>query len=93
MMSNVYYLLRKIAKHEKVIENLKALLSIIDIAVINKETVLDALNFDIKDFEHALQNYSAQNEQEIKIIITRNIKDYKTSSLSVMIPETYLKTF
>ena len=93
MISNVYYLLRKTAKHEKVIENLKALLSIIDIAVINKETVLDALNSDFKDFEDALQNFSAQNEKEIKIIITRNIKDYKTSSLSVMTPETYLKTF
>ena len=93
MMSNVYFLLRKTAKHEKVIENLKSLLSIIDIAVINKETVLDVLNSDFKDFEDALQNFSAQNEKEIKIIITRNIKDYKTSSLSVMTPETYLKTF
>ena len=93
MISNVYYLLRKTAKHEKVIENLKALLSIIDIALITKETVLDALNSDFKDFEDALQNFSAQNEKEIKIIITRNIKDYKTSSLSIMTPETYLKTF
>ena len=89
----MYFLLRKTAKHEKVIENLKSLLSIIDIAVINKETVLDVLNSDFKDFEDALQNFSAQNEKEIKIIITRNIKDYKTSSLSVMTPETYLKTF
>lgn len=91
MISNVYYLLRKTAKHEKIIESLKTLLNIIDIALINKETVLNALNSDFKDFEDALQNFSAQNQTEISVIVTRNIKDYKTSTLSVMTPESYLK--
>ena len=92
MISNVYYILRKVAKHEKVIENLKSLMKIIDVAAINKETIIVALNSEFKDFEDALQNFSAQNENDIKVIITRNIKDYKTSSLYVMTPETYLKT-
>ena len=91
MISNVYYLLRKTAKHEKVIENLKKLLSFINVAIINKETVLAALNSDFKDFEDALQNFSAKNKHEIKVIITRNIKDYKSSNLSIMTPEIYLK--
>jgi hypothetical protein len=38
-----------------------------------KEAVLKALNSDFKDFEDALQNFSAQNDQQISIIITRNI--------------------
>ena len=92
MISNVYYLLKKTAKHEKIIEKLKKLLLIIDVAIIDKETITQALNSDFKDFEDALQNFSAQNEKEISIIITRNIKDYKTSTLIVMTPETYLKT-
>lgn len=92
MISNVYYLLKKTAGHKKVIENLKQLLGILDVAIINKATVLEALNSDFKDFEDALQNFSAQNEKEIKIIVTRNIKDYTMSNLSVMTPETYLKT-
>jgi len=92
MISNVYYLLRKTAKHEKVIEHLKMLMNILQVSMINKETVLDALNSDFKDFEDALQNFSAQNEKEINVIITRNIKDYKSSKLSVMTPETYLKS-
>ena len=92
MLSNIYYLLRKTAKHEKVIENLKILMSFIDVIVTDKKTVIDALNSDFKDFEDALQNFSVQNHNEIKVIITRNIKDYKTSKLSIMTPETYLKT-
>lgn len=92
MISNVYYLLRKTARHEKVIESLKKLLNIIEVAQINKQTVLDALHSGFKDFEDALQNFAADNEKDVSIIITRNIKDYKTSKLSVMTPDIYLKT-
>ena len=90
MLSNIYYLLRKTAKHEKVIENLKMLLNIVDVITTNKDAVLDALHSQFKDFEDALQNFSAQNSNEIKVIITRNSKDYKTSNLAVMEPETYI---
>ena len=90
VLSNIYYLLRKTAKHEKVIENLKMLLNIVDVITTNKDTVLDALHSEFKDFEDALQNFSAQNHDEIKVIITRNIKDYKRSNLVVMEPETYI---
>ena len=92
MLSNIYYLLRKTATHDKVIKKLKMLLKIIDVIITDKKAVEDALNSEFKDFEDALQNFSAQNTNEIKIIITRNTKDYKTSKLSIMNPETYLKT-
>ncbi len=92
MLSNIYYLLRKTAKHEKVIENIKILMKIIDVTITPKETILNALASDFKDFEDALQNFSALQEKGIKIIITRNTKDYKTSSLAIMTPESYLKT-
>ncbi len=92
IISNVYYLLRQTAKHEKVIEKLKLLISITEILVINRDAIVQALNSDFKDFEDALQNYSAEINQEIEIIITRNTKDYKNSSLSVMTPDNYLKS-
>lgn len=92
MLSNIYYLLRKAAKHEKVIESLKILMNILDVVATNKDNVLEALNSDFKDFEDALQNYTAQSNKEIKIIITRNIRDYKLSNLAVMPPDIYLKT-
>lgn len=91
IISNVYYILRQTAKHEKVIEKLKMLVSIAEILVINKDSILQALNSDFKDFEDALQNYSAELYKEIDIIITRNTKDYKNSSLGVMTPDNYLK--
>lgn len=92
MLSNIYYLLSKTAKHDKIIEKLKMLLQIVEISSIDKTIVWNALNSNFKDFEDALQNYSAENQKGIKAIITRNIKDYKTSQLAIMTPETYLNT-
>jgi len=91
IICNTYYLLRKTAKHELVIEKIKQLLTIIDVLKIDKEVVLDSLNSDFKDFEDALQNYSAVKNGKISIVLTRNIKDYKKSELAVMTPETYLR--
>jgi predicted nucleic acid-binding protein len=90
--SNVYYLLRKTAQHEKVIDKLKLLLSILDVLVMDKEVVFQALNSGFNDFEDALQNYSAIKNGRIEAIITRNTKDYKNSSIGALTPENYLKT-
>ena len=91
IISNVYYLLRQTAKHEKVIEKLKMLVSITDILVIDKEAILQALNSNFNDFEDALQNYAAELDKEIDLIITRNTKDFKNSLLAVMTPDNYMK--
>ncbi len=91
IVCNVYYLLRKTAKHEIVIEKIKQLLTIIDVLKIDKDEVLDSLNSDFKDFEDAIQNFSAIKNGKISIVLTRDIKDYKKSELAVMTPETFLK--
>lgn len=91
IIANVYYLLRKTANHSIIVEKLKQLLTIIEIVSIEKNAVLDALNSDFKDFEDALQNFSAVENGEIKIILTRNLKDFKKSELAILTPETYLK--
>ena len=92
IVSNVYYLLSQKAKQEKVIEKLKILLSILEVLVIDKNVIMVALNSEFKDFEDALQNYSAELNGEIDIIITRNTKDYKKSQIGIMNPENFLKT-
>ena len=91
ILSNVYYLLRQSATHEKVVEKLKMLVSFTEILVINKESILQALHSEFKDFEDALQNYAAEINDTIDCIVTRNTKDYKKSTLGVLTPENYLK--
>lgn len=92
IISNVYYLLRQTATHEKVIEKLIQLITITEILTTDKDVIIKALNSNFKDFEDALQNYSAELNGQIDLIITRNTKDFKNSTLGIMTPENYLKT-
>ena len=92
IISNTYYILRQTAKHEKVIEKLRRLLSFIEILVIDKEVLLLAMSSKFKDFEDAIQNYSAVKSGEIDIILTRNVKDFKYSEIGILTPENYIKT-
>jgi len=89
--SNLYYLLRRTAKHGKVIEKLNQLLTIIDVLIIDKGIIMQSLNSSFKDFEDALQNYAAEKSGKIDLILTRNIKDFRYSEIGVMTPENYLK--
>lgn len=92
IISNVYYLLRQTASHEKVIEKLTQLISITEVLTTDKSVIMRALHSNFKDFENALQNYSAELSGEIDLIITRNGKDFKNSSLGILTPENYLQT-
>lgn len=90
IISNVYYLLRKTATHEKITEKLDVLLSILNVLNMDKAIIRKALISEFKDFEDALQNFAAEANGRIRIIVTRNVKDYKHSSLSIMLPDTFL---
>jgi predicted nucleic acid-binding protein len=88
--SNVYYLLRQTAKHEKVIEKLTQLLTIVDVLQMDRQVIKAALTSDFNDFEDALQHFAAIQHGDIHVILTRNIKDYKNSKIGVMTPEEYI---
>ena len=91
IISNSYYLLRRNAQHDKVIDKLKQLLSITDVLNMNKQIIVNALNSDFKDFEDALQNFAAVSNGDIDVIVTRNVKDFKKSEIAVLTPESFLK--
>ena len=86
---NVFYILRKelgIEKAKSALRKLRLLIKIIDSS---EKTIDCALNSEFSDFEDAIQCYTAQNHQ-ISIIVTRNVKDYKTAGIIVQNPETFL---
>ncbi len=91
IVSNIYYLLRKTAKHEKVIVKLKQLLTLTPVLQMDKDVVEKALDSEFKDLEDALQNFCAVNNGKIEAIITRNVKDYRKSELGIFTPESFVK--
>ena len=90
--SNLYYILRKIETHNKVISKLDSLSKILSILKVDEQTIKSAINSGFLDFEDSIQYYSAQDYKKISVIITRNIRDYKNSEIPVMTPGDYLKT-
>ena len=91
--SNLYYVLRKFGTHKKVITSLQELSELVDILKVDSGTIKSTLASGFKDFEDSIQYVTAQEYKKIDCIITRNIKDFKDSSLPVMTPETFLVTF
>ena len=89
--SNTYYLLRRTAGHNRVMDRMKQLLSFMQVLSMDKDTVQDALRSGFKDFEDALQSAAAHRSGMIDVILTRNIKDFTRSETGVMTPDSYLK--
>ncbi len=87
---NVHYFLDKFDRANKfqLLIDLRSIVSIIEIG----ETTIDlALKSGFSDFEDAVQCYAAMGAKA-DIIITRNIKDYKQSTITVLTAEQFLRT-
>jgi predicted nucleic acid-binding protein len=50
-----------------------------------------ALSSDFKDFEDGLQYFTA-TENNIKVLITRNLKDFRKADFTVLTAEQFLKS-
>ena len=89
-ITDIYYILRKAKGKATALSVIKNLLQFIEIASVDKRVILQALESDFADFEDAVQENSAKNEN-ISIIITRNEADFKNSNLEIYTPEAYLE--
>ena len=87
---NVHYFLDKYDRANK-FSLLKELRSILSIVNVDEEIIDSALKSGLKDFEDAVQYYAAKSAGA-DVIITRNIKDYKESTIPVLTAEQFLST-
>lgn len=87
--SNLHYLLSRLhsqAEARRILNNFRVLVKVLAV----DEKIIDlALNSTFKDFEDAIQYHTAV-ENQIGILLTRNLKDYKTAKITVMTAEDYL---
>jgi predicted nucleic acid-binding protein len=90
--SNLYYVLRKFESHNKVISKLDSISKLLNILKVDEHTIKKALASGFPDFEDSIQYFSAIENRKMHVIITRNIKDYKKSQISVLTPGDFLKT-
>ena len=82
--TTIFYSLRKILSREDRINVLAQLKEAMEVAEVDGNVIDMALKSGWKDFEDAVQNFSAVVNPQISAIITRNTKDFKDSSLEVV---------
>lgn len=90
-ISTTYYLLTKYENAKIGLEKIRRFKLLCSIAVMDDEVIDKAINSDFKDFEDAMQYYSAI-ASNCDLIITRNEKDFKNALIPVMNAESYLQT-
>jgi len=90
--TTMYYSLRKILSREDRINVLTQLREVLYVAQVGPKVIDMALKSGWKDFEDAVQNFSAVADPQITAIITRNTKDFKDSSLEIMDSLEFLRT-
>ena len=90
--SNLYYVLRKVESHNKVISKLDSISKMLTILKVDQQIIKYAIASGFPDFEDSIQYNCALDYKKIDVLITRNTKDYKNSEIPVMTPADYLKT-
>ncbi len=89
--NNTYYILRKVTTHKKALNLISEIEEYVEIQETNRTILRKAIKSDFKDFEDAIQYFSAAQLGKIDFIITRDLKDFKKSELPVLSPETAVK--
>lgn len=88
--ANTYYILAQKMKLNDARKILRKFKVLVDVLPMDAKIIDLSLESDFKDFEDAIQYHTAL-ENEITIILTRNLKDFKTSKIPVLTTKDYLE--
>lgn len=92
-IATTHYILRKVYPETTVREKITELLDFMSVIAVDEEILKKALKSMHKDFEDAVQIFSAHQIKNMSTIVTRNLKDFSTSEIPVMAPDEFLKLF
>lgn len=85
----LFYILAKELKRDGAMKVLQKIRIVFRVASVDEKVIDLSLASDIKDFEDAVQCYSAVHAK-VDCLITRNKADYVSDIVSVMTPEEFL---
>ena len=85
--NNIYYIVRQSLSHAETIKMLTEISEWTNVIDLTKDIINKSLTSDFKDFEDAIQYNCAKSINKIDLIVTRDTKDYKVSSLAILTPK------
>lgn len=88
--SNIAYIARKKFEGDSLYECLSEVRELVTVSGIGQETVDSSISLRAKDFEDAMQYFSALSAK-VDCIVTRNVKDFSFSEVRVLTPHDFLR--
>ena len=89
-INTLHYLLKKFIGEQDIRKALDEITDIVSVIPVNLDMIKKSLKSNHKDFEDAIQIYSAQSIKGMDCIVTRDLKDYKNSEIQVYTPDQFL---
>ncbi len=89
-ITTIYYLASKAAGKKRADQEITKLLSIFQVAPVNKSVLDEAVKSKFSDFEDSVLHEAAK-QIGVQGIVTRNLKDFKKAPLSIYSPEELYK--
>lgn len=86
IIANVHYFISKTENVKKANDMIRKLLQIVQVLDLGENEIRRSLDSKFKDFEDGIQNFCAVRSQ-MKVIVTRNVRDFKSSDLSILNPK------
>lgn len=90
VIANIFYILSKHLGREQAAQSIRKLRSLVRVLNCGERVIDLALASDFADFEDAIQ-YCTALEHKIGILITRNVRDYKTAAITILTPLEYIE--
>lgn len=91
VIANIYYIINKVANHQKAIQAIGKIRSLVSILPFTDKEIGESINAEFKDFEDGIQYFIAVNHK-IDCLITRNTKDYRKANISILTPKEFLQS-
>lgn len=88
--ANLNYILSKQYSADQARKKLLKFKTLVSVLSVTDKIIDLALSSDFKDFEDGMQYFTA-TENNIKILLTRNLKDFKSAQIPVQTAEQFLK--
>lgn len=88
-VTNTNYIIGRSEGQKSANQKTKKLLKLVTVENVGESTVKNSSGSRFKDFENGVQNFCAL-ESNHKIIVTRNVKDFKESKLAILTPKELL---
>lgn len=89
-MATMHYITKKVVEEVELWAINDDLLNVISIIPVTESILRNSLKSNHKDFEDAIQIYSAQSIKDMNCIVTRDLKDYKNAEIEVYTPDQFL---